>query len=340
MAKKLLKKSSECLDVLELKQVTHYLSTGCTILDLAIADKLPGGFGGGRISHIWGPESTGKSIISLEPLGSAQRQGGNATFIDAEGTLDLERAQGLFGVDTENLNYISPITNSDLQEITIEYLFDDPIEKALKKAKAEAPSVLSVDSISAVSSDMEMDEKDPYGSSRAKALSAEFRKKIWHLSQKNLALIFVDQARQKIGAGSFQKQTTFSGGNALRFYASTRVNITLKEKLLNKHKKVIGIKVGFDIEKNKIAPPFRNGTFRILFDYGIDDISSSLDWLQDHGYLGSTTGYVIWLDDKKYRFDELVCHIEENSLEDELTDFVYDSWKEIYAKVDRKRKIR
>jgi len=322
----------------QLPPVTHYLSTGCTVLDLAISDRFPGGFGGGRIAHIYGPESTGKSILALEPLGSSQRQGGNTGFLDAEGTLDFDRAQQLFGVDISILNYISAITGN-IDDLTIEYMFSTIIGDALRNADTEHPSALSVDSLSAITSGKELDDNDPYGASRAKALSAGFRKIIWQLCQKNLALIFIDQTRQNVGAPAFAKKTTFSGGEALKFYASTRLFVNLQKKLENTSKKIIGINVGFTVEKNKIAPPFRSGTFRVLFDYGIDNIGSNLDWLNEHEFLGNSKGYLTW-EGKRYRFDDLIFHIEDNGLENELDKYIAECWRTVYTKGERKEKIR
>ena len=333
-----MKKISKALKISELPPVSDYLSTGCTILDLSISDRLDGGFGVGRISHIWGKESTAKSILSLEPLGCSQRKGGTATLVDSEGTLDFDRAKNLFGVDTDKLNYISA-EDEGIEELTIEYLFDNIIYDCIKNSKKGKPSALTVDSLSAITSGMELDNNDAYGASRAKGMSAGFRKNIWALSKSNLSLIFVDQTRQKIGV-TFGKKDTFSGGEALKFYASTRIQVSNFSKIKNKYDKVIGVMIAFEIDKNKIAPPFRSGKFRLLFDYGIDDIGTNLIWLKENDPLYTAKKGFYTFDDKAYRFDTLVKYIEDNNLEEVLRKEVYRIWKIIYPKLGRKRKLR
>ena len=334
---KVKKRPSELIDVEDLPPVTHYLSTGCTILDLAIANRLPGGFGAGRISHVVGHESSAKSIISLEPLGAAQRQGGYATFIDGEMTLDLRRAEELFGIDIKSLKYIS-VANSD--EMTIDYIFYTILPKLEKEAKELGePCCVAVDSLSAIPSKIEMDEDSEstgYGVSRAKVLSRCFRKHIWLLSKSNLGMIFVDQTRQNIGV-SFGKKHTFSGGEALKFYASTRIYTTHESEIKNKHGQAIGINVAFKVEKNKIAPPFCKGTFRVLFDYGIDDIGTSIQFIKEA--TGEKGSYKVFNESFK-SLDLAIKYIEDNNLEKELQLEVWELWKELHEKLDRKQRSR
>jgi len=333
---KVKKKASELLKIDELPPVSNYLSTGCTILDLAISDRLPGGFGAGRISHIVGHESSAKSILALEPLGSAQRQGGHATFIDSEMTLDLQRAKDLFGVDTKKLHYIHR-EGSDV--LTIGYFFDEILPELEKEAlTTNNPSVSSIDSLSAMTTDLELEEetdKQSYGT-RAKSLSKGFRKHIWQLAKSNLGLIFVDQTRQNLGV-MFGKKHTFSGGEALKFYASTRVYVNHIKDIKNKHDKIIGIIVYFKVEKNKIAPPFRDGEFRLLFDYGIDDIGTNIQWLKDA--CGLKGNYEI-LGKSFKSLDKAIDYIEENNFEKDLQKEVWNIWKQMYEKIDRKRRQR
>jgi len=317
--------------VLDLPSVTQYLSTGCTILDLAIAGTLPGGFPVGRISHIYGPESASKSVLAMEPLGSAQRQGGIAWYIDAEGTFDEQRAL-LYGIDVEKLEYISSMNLSD--DLTIEYLFDDLLPGMEERAeKAGGPCAVSIDSLSAIPSQTESDEgigEATYGTSRAKMLSKGFRKHIWTLSKTGLTMLFVDQVRQNVGV-SFGKKYVFSGGEALKFYASVRVLLSVVTKIKNKDGKTIGVEIGFSVDKNKIAPPFREGHFLLLFDYGIDDIATNIKWLRENDPEMPSKGWYEF-NGKRFRsMPDFVAYIEDNDLEEELIKRVHHVWNDIYS---------
>jgi len=333
---RVIKNPSQLLDIKELPPVSNYLSTGCTILDLAIADRLPGGFGAGRISHVIGYESSAKSILALEPLGSAQRQGGFASYIDAEMTLDFQRASDLFGVDVSKLNYMHA---GKIEDLTIGYFFDEILPVLEKEASTtKKPSVCSIDSLSAITTELELEEatdKMSYGT-RAKSLSKGFRKHIWKLSKANLGLIFIDQTRQNVGV-LFGKKHVVSGGEALKFYATTRLFVKKVSDIKNKHDKIIGINVHFKVEKNKLAPPYREGEFSLLFDYGIDDIATNLIWLKTN--LGLKGKYQIGNDSFK-SLDAAIAYIEDNELEAELQNEVYQLWQDIYTKVERKGRIR
>jgi recombination protein RecA len=333
--------NADYMQVEELAPVTDYLSTGCTLLDLAIADRLPGGFGCGRISHIWGPESSAKSVLVAEPLGAVQRKGGRAYLVDSEGTFDFGRAH-LFGVDGNALEYTD---NLGENEITVEYLFNNVFSVAEKDALENGiPSAVGIDSMSAIPSDKEAEEdteKSGYGTGRAQLMSLGFRKHIGALSRSNVSLIFIDQARENLtGMG---KKYVFSGGQALRFYASTRVYVEKKGNILNRHKRIVGVEVYFRVEKNKIAPPFREGTFCLLFDYGIDNIQTNLKWLKenDPNISAKSSWFEVPGVSKKFQtIDAAIEYVEKNQLEDELDDAVYSVWRELYEPVERKRRER
>jgi len=322
----------------EIQPPTAFLSTGCTILDLAIANQLPGGFAVGRVSHIYGPESTAKSVIAQEPLGDAQRRGGEAWFEDVEWTLDGDRSP-LFGLDTNSstFHYEHPETIGEL--------FDKMINTALKERTTDSPpGAMAIDSLSALPSEIEIKEdveKSGYGTTRARQLSKAFRKYLWKLSQANMALLFIDQTRDDIvGFGKY----TVSGGKALRFYSSTRLLLEHALRLKNKNERVIGVKIRFSVEKNKIAPPFRQGTFRLLFDYGIDDIGTNLEWLKENYPTEDKVKKGAWypFGEKKLGpgLNKACKTIEDNNLEEELRQEVYRVWKEVYRTAERKTKQR
>ena len=358
--------------------VTHYLSSGCTLLDLAIADRLPGGFPGGRISQIYGDESTGKTVLALEVLGSAQRQGGRAEMNDIEGTCDLDRAEQLHGINVKDPKIWGLCSSGSIEE-----LFDVDVKAACEKSKKlKGPSAQATDSLSALSTKVEKEtslDKGTFGQSRPKQLSLAFRKYIDLLNSSNLALIFIDQTRDNVGV-MFGDSRTTSGGRALKFYASVRVILTHMARIENSKKRVVGVKLGFFIKKNKIAAPFREGTFRVLFDYGIDDVGSSVEWLHENdpqlqaiskeredakkteGEKKSVrTGIKQIKDDKddedkekKSRIpwmipalnleakslDELCKKIEDGNLEKELAKEVERLWRIVYCPIERKPRVR
>lgn len=275
-----------------------FLSSGCTLMDLAIANQLPGGFPCGKISHIYGLESTAKTVFVQEPLGDAQRKGGMAGFIDAEETFDFDRAE-LFGVkvpadpykDTDYWRYrCSDATMKDgkiksFEPVTIESLFETHLLQMAHACNPKVPNACAIDSLSSLTSMAEMAEKlgkGTYGTSRAKQMSAAFRKYIGVFGKANLALLFIDQSRMDIGQMSYQgPQETISGGKALKFYSSVRIHMSHEGKIKNKRGVIIGVRFGFEVVKNKIAPPFREGSLNLLFDYGIDDVGTNVEWIQD-----------------------------------------------------------
>jgi len=315
-----------------LAPVTHWLSTGSTLLNLAISDRPGGGFPAGRISQVYGPNSTAKTVLAIEPLGSAQRQGGRAFFEDAEFTFDENRARSLFGVDVDSPEW------SYRNPTSIEELFDANISKAIETIgkKTDHPHFMSVDSLSSLPSAAEIGkdlEDTGYGTSRAKQFSTAFRKYIWPLNAANLGVLFVDQSR--INISGYGEKLVTSGGEALKFYASVRVKVTLAKKLINRNKIVEGVQIHFQVVKNKVASPFREGDFRFIFDYGIDDIGSNLEWLkEDEG------GWYKFGELKAQGLDKMVRLIEKEEKEAELVEAVEDKWRELYPPSDRKPKKR
>ena len=295
--------TSECMTREKLPPCRRYLSTGSTLLDLAIADRYPGGVGSGRITHIYGDSSTAKTVLAQEILGSAQRAGGYAVFEDSEYTLDFGRARDLFGLrisaEWDDDDFVADAIASKVVEAvgsdpeflyrvpdTVESLYDDeigPLIELSQGGKIPRPVAVAVDSMSALASVAEQSErldKGSYGTSRAKANSAAFRKYIRRLATSEVAVVVIDQTREKIGV-LFGSSKTVSGGNAIKFYASTRVILRHAGDLKNKAEKTVGVKIKFKIEKNKIGPPMREGFFYVVFEYGVDDLRANIEWLAD-----------------------------------------------------------
>jgi len=203
-----------------------------------------------------------------------------------------------------------------------------------------------VDSLSALPSEVEMktDLKDTkYGVTRARQLSAAFRKYVHDLHAKKLAVLFVDQTRENVGVVFGDKYTT-SGGKALGFYASTRVMCTVGGKVKNKAGNPIGVDIKFVVKKNKIAPPFRQGVLRIVFDYGIDDIASNLLWLEaNEPKEFEALAKVVW-GGKELKLDDQIAAIEDfdgpPTGDAMLVETVTHAWREFWKTPDRKPRRR
>jgi len=280
---------SNSITRLKTPPVKSWFSSGCTILDLAVANKLPGGFPGGRITHIFGDPSTTKSVLALEPLGAAQRKGGKAFLVDVECSLDFDWAEtnGVKILDTDKNGKQKLRTDFEIYNPrTIEETFGKIIPrilKMMKDEKLESKCAVSIDSLTALSAavDLTMDLGEAtYGGDRAKQFGKAYRKLLRDITKAGLAIIVIDQLRDsfKMGAGK-----VYSGGRAIKFYSDVQILLDLTgEKIKNERGVVIGIEVGFLIKKNKVSPPFRDGKFRFMFADGIDDIGTSLQWLKEN----------------------------------------------------------
>ncbi len=315
--------------------VKEWFSTGCTVLDLAIADRLPGGIPVGRIVQIYGGNSTCKTVLGTTILGYAQRNKCIGFFLDVEHTFDEEFAT-LYGLkpnekDTFRLSH--PVTLSDL--------FDKEIKNILELEDKRKRAVV-IDSLTALTTEVEL--KDPlegggYNSSRAKQNSKGIRRCLAEVAGSTTTLIFIDQTRDNI-TGFGAKEVT-SGGRALEFYASTRIYLKSDGRIKNTSGKAIGIWVKFEIAKNKVAVPFRTGRFRILFDYGLDDIWTNLFFLSE--FLNGTedakkkTTKIIFSGQEK-RISTMVAYIEDNNLEQDLQKKVEKVWRKLYQTEDRKKR--
>ncbi len=257
------------------------IPTGSVSLDLALG----GGVPKGRIIEIYGPESSGKTTLTLHVIAEIQKSGGTAAFIDAEHALDPSYAKKI-GVDTENLLLSQPDNGEQALEITETLV------------RSNAVDLIVVDSVAALvpRAEIEGEMGDSHMGLQARLMSQALRKLTGVISRSNVTVIFINQIRMKIGV-MFGNPETTTGGNALKFYASVRMDIR-RISQIKQGDDIIGNRTRVKVVKNKIAPPFRQAEFDIMYNQGISRSGDVLDLAVEHNIVDKSGAWFAYNDAK------------------------------------------
>ncbi|MBM4228288.1 MAG: recombinase RecA [Gammaproteobacteria bacterium] len=258
------------------------VSTGSLSLDLALG---VGGLPRGRIIEVYGPESSGKTTLALHVVAEAQRMGGTAAFVDAEHALDPVYAAKL-GVNVDDLLVSQPDTGEQALEIT------DML------VRSGAVDVIIVDSVAALTPKAEIEGEmgDSHMGLQARLMSQALRKLTGVIKRANTLVIFINQIRMKIGV-MFGNPETTTGGNALKFYASVRLDIR-RTGSLKRGDEIIGNETRVKVVKNKVAPPFKQASFDILYDVGISRESEIIELGVSQGFMEKTGAWYSYKGDR------------------------------------------
>ena len=258
------------------------ISTGSLSLDVALGI---GGLPKGRVIEIYGPESSGKTTLTLEVIAECQKQGGTAAFVDAEHALDPAYAEKI-GVNVDDLLISQPDTGEQALEI------------ADMLVRSGAVDIVVVDSVAALTprAEIEGDMGDSHMGLQARLMSQALRKLTGNIKRSNTMVIFINQIRMKIGV-MFGNPETTTGGNALKFYASVRLDIR-RVGAIKKGDEILGNETRVKVVKNKLAPPFKKADFEILYGEGISRLGEVIDIGVTHGMIDKAGAWYSYLGER------------------------------------------
>jgi len=254
------------------KVVVDVIPTGSLALDAALG---VGGYPRGRVIEIYGPESSGKTTLALHAIAEAQKMGGQAAFVDAEHAMDPTYAEHL-GVDVENLLVSQPDSGEQALEV-VDML-----------TRSGALDIIVVDSVAALTpkAELEGDMGDSHMGLHARLMSQALRKLTGSISRSKTTVVFINQIRMKIGV-MFGNPETTTGGNALKFYASVRLDIR-RIGAIKKGDEVLGNDTRVKVVKNKMAPPFKQANFSIMYGEGVSHAGEVLDMGVKYGFINKS----------------------------------------------------
>ena len=299
--------------------IKDFISTGSSMLDLAISNKPDGGIAVGRITEINGLESSGKSLLGAHILAETQKKGGVAVYIDTETSVSQEFMQ-VIGIDMNKMLYLHLETVEDIFEA-----IEEIVTKVRESDKDRLVTIL-VDSLAAATTKVEMEsdfDKDGWATAKAIVISKAMRKITQMIGRQKVALVFTNQLRQKLGV-MFGDPWTTSGGKALPFHASTRIRLKNMGQIKDTGKNVLGMKCRAQIVKNRLGPPLRHADYDMYFDRGIDNYGAWLTVLKEHKLVKQGGSWYTLTDEqgKDHKFlskdwEELITS------SDELREYVY-----------------
>ena len=298
----------------EVNEEVEVISSGSIGLDVALG---AGGYPKGRVIEIYGPESSGKTTLTLHAIAECQKKGGIAAFIDAEHAFDRFYAEKL-GVDVTELIISQPDHGEQALEIA-----DNLI-------RSGAVDIIVIDSVAALTpkSEIEGEMGDSKMGLHARLMSQALRKLTGSISKTKCTVFFINQLREKIGV-MFGNPETTTGGNALKFYASVRIDIRRSTQIKNTESEVLGNKTRVKIVKNKVAPPFRTAEFDIIYGEGISKIGEIIDLGVNYELIKKSGSWFSYGDSKIGQGRDAVKKVllENPDLLDELEEKIMDTLK-------------